>query len=463
MRRRFQHSLGSVREVVKPLLTGSLPYVLALGAVGGLGWFIWKSVGPASPEPRLVAGEESMTGGWERALALAESGDLEKAREAMRALAPLSEDGGDLRAHWWLAEDLLKHEEVGEWTGKARLERARGHLQRVHAGGGNARAGAVLGQVHLLLGEVQEAFPLLEEAAEEDPALALMASELAGRLGDEEKQRALALRAATHFQGVCEDESHDPKERRAAREAWAKAEIGLDRFEAARAVLAPLEDRSDATTALLEESWIGTIMEGRDQGGAWVAAQLERAWEAVGPRVRLIELAGALGSGVTDREVFGRLYDRMVRDLPEERGAMAGALGALALALGKTKAGLAHLEEAATVEPENLVVLNNLGYGLAQMAQPPQRERALELLDRAVAVGEKRGMLPADCLETRGQILAALERWEEAAVDLERALPGVSNRIPIHQTLAHVYRRLGQETLAREHGRLAQGVPGNVE
>ena len=57
--------------------------------------------------------------------------------------------------------------------------------------------------------------------------------------------------------------------------------------------------------------------------------------------------------------------------------------------------------------------------------------------------------------ETRGQILIQLERWGDAASELEIALNGMPDNKPIHQSLALAYEKLGRSEAARMHRQLA--------
>ena len=58
-------------------------------------------------------------------------------------------------------------------------------------------------------------------------------------------------------------------------------------------------------------------------------------------------------------------------------------------------------------------------------------------------------------LETRGQILAKLGRWQDAVVELEKVLRQMSGSTGVHATLGAAYRELGQDVLAEEHLRMA--------
>jgi Tfp pilus assembly protein PilF len=57
--------------------------------------------------------------------------------------------------------------------------------------------------------------------------------------------------------------------------------------------------------------------------------------------------------------------------------------------------------------------------------------------------------------ETRGEALLTLQRWSEAAAELELALPGLPARRDAYQGLAIAYENLGLREKAREQQRLA--------
>jgi hypothetical protein len=74
-----------------------------------------------------------------------------------------------------------------------------------------------------------------------------------------------------------------------------------------------------------------------------------------------------------------------------------------------------------------------LAWHLSQM-KPPNLPRALGLIDVVV----KRWPAISSCRDTRGQILAKMERWDEALVDLEAALPAMPQNLKLHLALADV-------------------------
>jgi uncharacterized protein HemY len=107
------------------------------------------------------------------------------------------------------------------------------------------------------------------------------------------------------------------------------------------------------------------------------------------------------------------------------------------------------------------MVLNNLAIALICGADGPSMaadsERALQLAESALAIVPQQ----PDVLSTRGEILIAQERWEDARRDLEVALSKrqksantIYSEIYIRRLLVQVFEALGEPALAAEHGRL---------
>ena len=124
--------------------------------------------------------------------------------------------------------------------------------------------------------------------------------------------------------------------------------------------------------------------------------------------------------------------------------------------------------DSSTKQTEKLfrfAVLNNLAWSLTQV-EPPELQRALLMVDEVIAGHREMSReIPFEFYDSRGQILAKLERWEEAAADLEQALAGLRDstedisliesepdlQASIHQTLALCYRKLGRDSKADLH------------
>ena len=86
--------------------------------------------------------------------------------------------------------------------------------------------------------------------------------------------------------------------------------------------------------------------------------------------------------------------------------------------------------------------------------EPANLDRALKVMEFVLKQEPKNPRLR----ETRGQILASMGRWKESVSDLEYALPNMTNKGPIHATLAKAYLELGLPELAEQHRKLAQAA-----
>lgn len=126
-------------------------------------------------------------------------------------------------------------------------------------------------------------------------------------------------------------------------------------------------------------------------------------------------------------------------------------LASAAVRAGDLAKASRHYEIAFARNPEAAVLANNLAYVLAR-TEPPQRERGLDMVNRAI---EKRPSDPRFRV-TRGQIAVMQGRFAEAIVDLEFALQKMSGNSELHEALAKAYGAVGERSLAERHQTLAR-------
>jgi len=108
-----------------------------------------------------------------------------------------------------------------------------------------------------------------------------------------------------------------------------------------------------------------------------------------------------------------------------------------------------HLELAAKSLSSVPAVLNNLAVALAT-TEKADLGRALALVDAALKQVPKQPYFH----ETRGQILLKQEKYADAAVSFEAALPAEALREQVHQGLSDCYVALGQTELAADHQKI---------
>ena len=102
-------------------------------------------------------------------------------------------------------------------------------------------------------------------------------------------------------------------------------------------------------------------------------------------------------------------------------------------------------------DPTDVRVTNNLAW-LWATEKPIDLRVAMTFADEAVAADPP----PAFAFETRGQVLFMLKRYSEARHDLSKALNGLPNYAPIHETLAKCYEQLGDSDLAARHATVSK-------
>jgi predicted Zn-dependent protease len=90
-------------------------------------------------------------------------------------------------------------------------------------------------------------------------------------------------------------------------------------------------------------------------------------------------------------------------------------------------------ELARTADPQCSRILNNMAWTMGN-TRPERLSLALDLIDRAVAQAPDQ----IRYLDTRGQILAKLERWQDAMADLQKAKQVLPDNKDLQETLARV-------------------------
>ncbi len=135
-------------------------------------------------------------------------------------------------------------------------------------------------------------------------------------------------------------------------------------------------------------------------------------------------------------------------------------LGTASLQKGNTERAKRHYGQAYALDPKMPALLNNIAWVLAH-EDPPQPAKSLEIINLALANANRDNPIIPYMLDTRGQIYLQLERWNEALIDLERALTDMPDNPGVHKALAIAYRNLGEPGLANEHEKLAAKLEVN--
>lgn len=97
-------------------------------------------------------------------------------------------------------------------------------------------------------------------------------------------------------------------------------------------------------------------------------------------------------------------------------------------------------------------VQNNLAW-LQLKTSDGDLDRGLDLINQAISQDAI-----AEYFETRGQILAKMEKPKLAAIDLKQAINGLPNSVSAHETFAQVQHQLGNPQLASLYQQRAQSI-----
>jgi tetratricopeptide (TPR) repeat protein len=396
------------------------------------------------------------------ALAAESLGQAERAAAIMHDLAPTA-GGGYGPAHLWCAAEILR---AGAPPPRARQE-AEAHLLRALDGELDDReaAHAMLGELYLASGKLDQAEPHLTHAVKAKPHLRLRLATLYVLKGNKDRARGEALLAVNFYRARSQT---DPQNHQ-ARLHWADAVTFLEDYPTAVSILeeglaASHEAAYGKALAAVYLLWSDAL--GRDGKGD------------AGQRLALIEKGirwGPSNAGLLDRLSSATRTDGPEADkarevlhrlLSEGKAAATAhfALGLDAWEHDRHDEARVHWERAHELAPQAGVIANNLALALTE-GSAPELPRALSLVNLALDHS------PGDVnfRDTRGRILARMGKWKEALPDLEAALTQRANQPELHRTLAETYDHLGVPAMAAEHKRLAEAtasrasaVPGKV-
>ncbi len=110
-----------------------------------------------------------------------------------------------------------------------------------------------------------------------------------------------------------------------------------------------------------------------------------------------------------------------------------------------TEKAIFHLKYAQKLNKSSPSVLNNLAW-LYSHKKEPELEKALELSNASIEI-----MPHPRFHHSRGIILTMLKRYDEAQIDLEKALTEMKNDVTIHDALAIVYKEKKMDEIAKGH------------
>ena len=458
----------------RPLLVGSPALLLGMGLVGVLS-FEWFGFDAAVTERYQQAVEDAFDRNdkmaaeiYVRKLAMLDAssdttrfglaqlaeqrGDLKRAEELMSKLAP-ADAAGYPRAHLWMAQHLW-HEGEPYTDGKSELlihhlnEALKSVVQR-------HEARLLLVRVHVARREFAKAAECLESAVANDAGLRFALAELYAAMGETRRFRDEIHKAKEHFGQLVESNRDDVP----ARLSLAKALLLNAEHQQAESVLLEGLATSDdkRLRAALSDLYVLASDQFASSDETQTSDRLHRRLELLQKALfgspdnpdALIRLAAIVRSSEDEgKAARSILKDALARGVAP--WTVHAILGTSAASEARWDEARLHLEQAHRLNPRLPALLNNLAWALAH-CDPPELERALAVASSAVELAPTNPHVR----ETRGQIFTRLAKWEEARADLELALPQVRSHQRLHETLAEVYRQLGDQEMSEKHAVLA--------
>ncbi len=386
------------------------------------------------------------------ALSAGAAGQTGRAGVIMNALAQ-PDEAGYAPAQLWQARRLMAAPSLS--VESRRL--AESHLLKALDGELEDRdaAHALLGELYLGAGQLDQAEPHLAKAVGTRPHLRIRLAQLYALRGDKERARGEAQLAISYFRPRA---SNDLKDRQ-SRLFWADAVAFLEDFPSAATVL---QEGLNATDDSVYRAALAGVY------AVWSDAVGRDPKARPGDQLALVETGlrydptnlGLLNRLLAAIQIKGPTADKAREAL--ERLLASGTAPAsvhFALGLDAWQRGMAaearmHLERADELAPQTPAIANNLAWVLAS-SQPADLPKALELSNLAI----ERAPRDLNFRDTRGRIYAKMSRWKEALNDLEAALTAAPDNAQLHRALADVYEHLGSPDMAAEHKRLAEKKP----
>ncbi|NNJ26274.1 tetratricopeptide repeat protein [Alienimonas chondri] len=422
------------------------------------------------------------------AAALSAAGRDQEAFDLLAGLLGGVDDPGYAPAHLLLADRLLAEPDVeapdsssdvagdsppkeAEGTAANRMARRGRALQHLSAAlraapnedGVKARAAALL----IRAGEPAAAAPLLEVLAEDRPEVWPELLRLyvgLGRSGD-------AARAAEGATPVLRGELNRNPLDFESRARLTDALIRRGRFDEAVSTLAASrslhpEKNVDRLLAAMYVGEYDRAVAARDRRLGRRLKLLERALEfdaRFGPAlVRLANFDSTAATQFAANAAAPTVEEArdLLKRLLATGEAPAGvhfALGLNALRAEDAETATFHFERAHQLDPNLAQAANNLAFLLSQQDEPDLK-RALALADAAVAAAPNYPQVR----HTRGAILAALDRPDDALLEYEKAMElGLNRDAKVRAEVAELYERLGRADLAGQFRDGSNPAPSN--
>ncbi len=396
-------------------------------------------------------------------LCLQEMQRPDAAMRAMQSIAPLDEAEEDrfLDAHLWLAQAALER----KITVETPLLFAEQHLGAViRAQPDHVEANRLLTNLAIREDNKLEALKRIPFIVDKYPDTRIIYAQLLDQAGRKEEARTEASECFNHYQKTLIPRANGDKNRPTAGEwlNFAQAAVLLDRFGSAVYVLGEGMKYSEDKTPLR-------------QGIARVYVRWSQRMQADDvPIAQQLELLGeALRIAPDSPMVLQRIAvligrdeqaDRIAEDLLKRSLAEGTAPAIVHFLLGtraiesNPKEAISHLEQARRLNSRIPVVLNNLAWVLKNegdlKAAHDYATQAVRLQPSSPHFHETLGQV----LIKKAELSNSAELWRDAIAALETANKQLKDRLEIHESLALAYTKVGDDSYAEEHRKLAKEI-----
>lgn len=401
------------------------------------------------------------------------NGELEMDDETLSRFAP-DDAIGHGRAHFLRAQRIAKQ---AADDAKSQRDLLLHHLKSaVLVEPSLTDAHAMLGSLYLNEGNTAEAVPHLEAAKDGYPSLALSLGKIYLSNGSTAHARSALTAAEIGFR-----EKLEKTEAPLLLELQlADALCGLKRFKDSRDLLEQAKQK-------LEQHSSPDLRDKNAQAIDVAIAQVDLHWtkhDVDQPSPSLQNQTQAIDRLIGTLDVLPKSTDAeyvLVRTLnqatpralsayhqlhgkltPENsEGLVLCLMGACAMREGDAQQARSYIEQAYQSRPKEPAILNNMAFLISQDAATIP-ERALALANEAVELAGASHPGVANFRETRGQIFAKMEKWQDAKQDLEFAAQSITGNRDLHLTLALVYEKLGDLQAAQKQKSIAAYIADNA-
>jgi len=405
---------------------------------------------------RLINGSEEPTPNdrFSYAKVLTQAGETARAASILNRLAPLDTIGYG-PAHKFMA--LSMAQAISQSNDPEKLKNLRWHLDHTQDRD-SQEINQVWAMYYMEVQQPQIAVEHMKRAAELNPSLLLTAGDIHARYGQNSAAKVIYEKAQREYAKSLQNNPLDL----GTRVLLAKTHVKLDQPEAAERTL--LEGNNLSATkaykrAVAEFYVLQHDISVRDGGNfanefRFLREAIRFDVDFVGSYERLIR---KYRDAASDPESMAEIRSTLEKLIATGTSTSLGhfALGNIYWIDDEFEQAEWHLQQAYRLDDKLAVVANNLAWLMAHKDDSGLAQ-AHSLIN---SVLEK---YPEDprFRDTLGTILMKQGAFEEALVELETALPAISNKKAVHEKLAQIYEKLNKPKMAQLHSRLSGNPEG---